>query len=133
MSTYTRLPPLNHSGSENRPIRERRLFVHTTNPPGNLQALKTALEIAGFFSTGSAGCYQSHMEVLDSDYPMCSCLQQISLNSHVFFLMILVQSDGEETAPKADQHQFLLLANSILQFLLFSQSKFRVQASILGY
>lgn len=72
------------------------------------------------------------MEVLDSDYPMCSCLQQISLNSHVFFLMILVQYEGEEAAPKADQQQFLLLANSILQFLLFSEKEVKSTCKYLG-
>lgn len=47
--------------------------------------------------------------------------------------MISAQHQGEEAAPKADQYQFLLLANSILQFLLFSQRKLRVQASVSEY
>lgn len=49
----------------------------------------------------------------------------MSLNCHVFFLTILVQYEREEAAPKADQHQFLLLANSyfVVSVLLSKEVK----------
>lgn len=112
MSCQHRLPPLNHSGSENRTIRGRWVCVHTINPARSLWMTKTDMETAWFFCTGSAGCQQPHMEVLDSDFPMCSCAKYHYTLVDFSPLKILVHYKWEEAAPKTDQHQLLLLINS---------------------
>lgn len=125
---YTTLPPLNHSDSENRPIRARQQFVHTINPPCNLRAMKTAQESAGFTQIcmvlavpyGSIRQRLPHVQ-----------LPPANITKLVLFPNDLTAIWRGRGRPKTDQHQ--LLANSLLQFLFFSQRKSRVQASILGY
>lgn len=65
--------------------------------------------------------------------PPCAAVPSITTLSWFLSLTVLVHYKGEEAASKTDQHQLLLLANSVLQFLLFSQRKLRVQASVLEY